>query len=1011
MIHLPCGDFSDRRRVEGLVGAVAAAGFGSIALEAAQVAPASFWPRLIRACRAAVERPLEIWLGVEDRERPGAIAAPGDEHRQRILRLRERDSSLPLPEGEEREQTLAFLLRRDGPVLHESIFIPVGGRQTLAGPGTTVLLVDQVICPDLAGLDRRGALDPLAPDAVEAFVRERYEAMLDRPELVGARPGLRLAPASYHLGDSCPDHATGLPWMAGLAQIVRLRHGIDLLARLPELLYRRANGRHQELRWAYRETLTTYFVQNFSGYLARWCDRRGLRLGGAIGRDATLASQVRGIGAAMRHHEVMHEPAIPFDPRDGPLAALQLASVARATGRPARARIGPATGWGTPLAELRRLAESALVLGIDRRSFDSVGSTLKGHRKRDRARCGLHPAAPGWRHLPLLEAHLRALGELLEEMESCGEVAILHPIESAWTVGSPGEKAPLAALDDDLDAILRAALDAQVQVDLVDEDQLARIGVVEREGGRPLIRMGGHACSVLVIPPVLRLRATTLAAVQRLLELSGPVLAVRRGGFAASGVDPDTAALLSDQRAAPLAAAQVAEVLPKRIGRLLGQRIVVRERDSGELAPVWLRRGRLRGRDACLVVSRAPRRALDLAIESRETLQLWEPASGARAALPAHSGGFALHLPPGASALLVAAGADAEERAPSGPLAAQVRADLALTRAHLPEEPGAELARERELPDPETIELIGARAIPLGTTRWRLVPSAGPSPRPSAAGDAPSSAALAFSEPCPVSDAQRAIRLLADRPWACAEADRCLLRMDFRIESPPPAPVALVVESIEGMIVRCNGARPPHAASSARRDPPLDAAAAIEAGAWLDPSFLAFDVTELLREGSNSASVEVDLDPELELEAPLLVGALVLAGDDPRIAAAPRTLELRDLSTQGLAHHVGEIVYTWTLEGPIGGAGGRVILDLVPGEEPPGGASIEVELDGAAIGAAPWRGHRIDLESRLAAPGAHRLSVRVLGHLKNVLDPAGPEGAPPLPLGLLHAPRLLLLKE
>ena len=1004
----------DSDRITGALDSFAAAGFGPLGIEidwgrAKDLSEDIWWSALRELHEGAAKTGATFWLhdadpGDRSGLRRGGAPMP-DGHRQCVLRVREQAADLTLPEGDIRRDTLAFLLRRDGPILHESIFVPVGGRRTLAGPGTTVILIDQVTCPDLPRSGDAAYLDLLSPEAVGTWVEDRYEKGAVRIRDQRAWAGLRLNAPTYHLGDLSTVFSAGLPWVSGLAEIVRLRHGIDLLARLPELIYRRQNGRHQEVRWAYRETLATYFVQNFTGRLSRWCDRHGLELGGPIGSDNDLVSQARSIGAAMRHHEVMHEPAVRTRAGEGPLALLQAASVARATGRSARADIGEGCGWATSLAELRRLAESAMVLGVDRPSIGPVPSSLRGRALREKP-CPLTPAAPGWRHLHYLADHLARLQALFEEMEPTAEVAILHPIESVWAVASPVDSACATALDADFEAVIHAALAAHVQIDLIDEDQLARIGVVAREEGAALLRIGARDCKLLLIPPVLRLRATTLAMIERFLDLRGKVIVIRPGRSPIATPDADTAALLGDQRITPLTCVEIEEILPKRLVDLpSGLCRVHGARDAGA-APVWLRRGRIGARSVAFVVSRTVERSLDLRIDAEEEMRIWDLSSGARSLLPRDETGFSLRLPPGGSALLVGADDDADVP-PSGDLAAQVKADLIALR-------GA-IVREVELPEPNGIDLVGATAIPLTTVRWKLDRAAHGSLPSAVPGEGGPHAERTFSEPCELYEAARAIRLLVERPWARSDEECCVLETRFVMTMPPTEAIALVLENSEAAHLVVNGAPLDQASRCAakgakRAEEPgpisasdLGVSRAIELGRWLDPALEAFDLSPLLRIGENTIAVERDLHSPLELEPMILLGELSVEGKGQKVGPRPDVVTLADLRTQGLAHHAGEIVYTWHFEAPIVAGDERAILALAPDGEPPGGVSFEVSLDDEFVGAAPWRNHWVNLGSRLSSAGSRTLRVRVLGHLGNVFEPSSNA-----PLGLLCSPRLLV---
>ena len=939
----------------GLLQALATAGFGALGLALGRQiggravgAPwLSLWPRL---AAEAVAQGVDVWAGIDG----DAIDASWGCAPQLILRIREQDARDPLPK-EGREETLAFLLRREGPLMKESTFIPVTGRRASSGPGTTVLLIDQLestLLPAAYGLEGTGSPSPDLIVALQTAVGQ----MLRPGSPHAAAQGLRGIWLSRGGGHQEKEIDWWLPWAPGLAAEVQRRHGIDILARMPELVLRRPNGRHQEARWAYYETLTARCLQGLTSKLASWCDRQGIRLAGTLGHERSLASQTRWVGAAMRHLEAMHDPWVRADPDDSPLALVQAASVARITGRAATA-LGADDGSSLhSVADQRWRAELAMVLGVERRA-----DGRQAYLRRNLGRGVAQMAQQALGHQHHLREHLAALENLLAPLEPVGEIGLLHPIESAWAVYSPADKAPVEALDHDLELILRTLLDHHRQVDLIDEEQLSSIGIIATEEGKPVLRLGAVAVRALVIPPLARLRGGTRITIERFLEMGGPVVVVRRGGHALWSVDPDAAALLADRRVRPIPATGVDDLLPGALADVLPIELRIRAPHHSSMpAPVWARRCRIQNREVIYLVSRLRDRAQPLHVQSSEDLVHWGREAEV---LPRVGEESLLILPPAGSAVLVPAS-----------VAGGLTARPALC-SHRPALPRLVERREQDLGEPQETQLEGISVWPLDRARWRV---------------GPEELSIAGS----TRDAERAIRLHSEYALAAAsrpegfveEAAEFVVAYQFTLPDPPPGPIGLAWEATKRLRVEVNGT------------PLLAGEPAFELDGLSLP---AIDLRRMLRAGKNSLVARGTLDPAFRLEVPRLLGPFAVF-PPATLGLRPTLLLAADACEQGLAFHHGDLIYRWRLSGPCGNQG--VLLELAPEDQPAG--SFAGRVDQHPVGEVAWPPYLLDLGSSLRDPGPHWLEIRVLGHQGNIFARRGSTNGL-APVGLLTPPRLV----
>jgi hypothetical protein len=666
--------------------------------------------RLLREfSRAAAALRMEFWPGVGEAGMGSGRSNPAGGAGQWLV-LWEQDAREPIPR-DQRDETLVFLLRRDGPVLLESVFVPVAGQRPLTWPASLLLLGRVVELP-------RDARDCAAAEGLTTLVRglgratERGEedrcaeegaaaakaaggvgcagVWLRRSSGSGARSAVAVTGSDLAIDEGAHLASGGrciyLPWVPGLAGAVMERHGLSLLERLPELLWRRANGRHQDLRWAYRETLAVLASRggggdrpraSAPGPLAGWCVRRGLRLAGSFGVWGGLAAMARQDAAVWGWAEEIDEPWLVADEKLELQTVVQAATLGRVTGRmpallfSAGARSALVGKRAADLTEWCWRAELLLALGVARWIVEAVPAANAAESVPD------EEVSPG---MGELHGQIGAVAGALAELEGGGDVALLDPLESAWAVDSPVDSVPLGILQRDLEQVIDTLLLHQRQVDLIGEEQLERIGVIEGNGGRPRIRVGGVSCKIMIVPPVARVRRRTRELIERFLALGGPVVVIRRGGGAQWSLDADSAALLADNRVRPLPADAIDDLLPGAVRRLCPPPLWVRDEAVADLpVPVRIRWGRRDGRLCAFLVSLVRDHSVPLRLHvarcADRPTRMWEPRTGRRLTISASAttdradrgagspgsapaaDGLLIELPPGGSLWLESAAA------------------------------------------------------------------------------------------------------------------------------------------------------------------------------------------------------------------------------------------------------------------------------------------------------------------------------------------------------------------
>ncbi len=985
-------------RIQACLAEVRDSGYLGVAVdfsEVMEIAPEGA-PRLVREFReSAANLDLEFWPGIDERKRThaamSAAASPW-------LMLWEQDAREPIPETQ-RAETLAFLLRRDGAVLLESVYIPVSGQRPLTWPASTVFLgrvVEAVereargdargVAEGVIGIDALAALARLfaaeeggAAGCTGVWLRATRSAHAQvppaNPEPVEASERSS-APAFWHAGQ----RRFYLPWMQGLAGAVLERHGVNLLERLPELLWRRANGRHQEARWAYRETLMVLSGRGEEsaksharspGALAGWCARHGLHLAGSFGEWGGLAAVARRDFTSRGWTEEIHEPWLIVDENLGLHAVIRAATTGRITGRVPALLLndGPTT-----LAEWRWRLESLLVLGSLRWMVATArGGWIPTSAPAPAAAPARDPQqACARRHERVLNDHIAALAVALDALEERGDLLLLDPLESAWAVDSPADSVPLGILQRDLEQVIDTLVSQQRQVDLVSEEQLERLGVVESEGAAR-IRVGGVSAGALVLPPVARIRRRTRELIERFLALGGPVVAIRRGGGAQWSLNADAAALLADSRVCPLPADAIDEILAGVLARLYPPPLEIQTAVADPAPPVRVCWGRRSGRFCAFVVSLARDHPITLHLRVADPADRFthirdprsgcsspvvRPAtalagqvvrSGASREIPGSGETVALELPPGGSAWLESGGFE----------------DGASPPAQMIVAPPAQ--RVWTLGPPQSVQPEGMSILPLFSNTANDL-SAVSTPASSTALRVTHDFELSFPESSPVTSgaaasASGSIVALALLLPASLHSDWCLNGIPLRKAAPE---VTTWLDQF--------GARAELACLGGRFD-----------AGHVQSRWHSLDLREALRPGLNRLVGTIDrqtcaLAPGEALPL-LLVGSFALQSGScapPVLAPWPRRVTIGAAGIPGFSHFHGDLVYRWRVSGPLPAGTIRATLDLSPGQLPVAAASLALTVDDAAPLILPWPPFVADLTAALRVPGDHWLEVRAL---------------------------------
>jgi hypothetical protein len=461
--------------------------------------------------------------------------------------------------------------------------------------------------------------------------------------------------------------------------------------------------------------------------------------------------------------------------------------------------------------------------------------------------------------------------------------------------------------------------------------------------------VGRMRYKLVVVPPCVTLRKSTLKLLEAFQQAGGPVVFVGRlPEYLEGGVAGEPSTLFEKaHRCSGL------DELPAVLDELLPRKLSIREESNHEADFVWSLTQQVEEGQWLFVQSHdrsRPRRIVcRLATADGGPVILWDAVTGRRFTLPVEWDGdtarFELALDPSGSAL-VSFGLKTDDAPP------------------LAETPT--VTDVVELAGPFTIDRNEPNVLPLDYVSFAAE-----------GGD--------FSEPLPALAAEQRIRdrfgLPARQGYVCqpwylyatgvidtAERGRFQLKRTFHVTDRPSF-CRLAIERPEDFNVTLNGRR------LGRAD-----------GWWIDEDIRTIEVTGFLREGENVLVQEFDYRADMELEPLWLIGDFgtkTLDGQPPCPSSVTLIKPVRSLGTgwwvdSGLQFYGGSISYRMKVNRP---AGQRVRLSL-----PEASATAIVVQVNQQTRLIPWKPWEIELTDALHE-GQNEVVVEVIGGRKNSLGP------------------------
>jgi len=408
------------------------------------------------------------------------------------------------------------------------------GRQNMAKG------LDAEILPGAPDPSRRLiAACPLADGRTMAFYEHLYDNAVDYLNPAAIRDFLDCTHELYkaHYGDDLGKVIPGiffdeiylaarpLPWTDTLPEAFQAAYGYNLLHNLPALIG--GDDAHaRQVRADYHALLAVLYEQAFFKQIGDWCTQNGLWLTGHTEED--LLHHPRRQGDYFRTMRNLHIPGADCHdyryrfPREISMHEPKYAvSVARLHQKPrAMSEAMGGAGWGCSLQEYKRGINALGAAGINLFILHGFYNDCEHQGSQGDWPASFFFQNPYWKYFRQFAVYIHRVSCMNTLGEAVVDVGLYYPIEEMAAHTIAGEPDAIAhETERQFHAVLRAFLESQIDIDLIDHQSLQNAQV---QNGR--LCVGTQNFRLLILPASLRRVDEISETLQTLLAQGGMAL-------------------------------------------------------------------------------------------------------------------------------------------------------------------------------------------------------------------------------------------------------------------------------------------------------------------------------------------------------------------------------------------------------------------------------------------------------------------------------------------------------
>ena len=357
--------------------------------------------------------------------------------------------------------------------------------------------------------------DILNPDVVDKFINLTHEAY---KQYVGEDFSKKI---KGFFTDEPQYYRANTAFTTMLYDYFSKHYNIDILDELG-LLFVEKNG-YRQFRYRYWKAMQHLMIEAFAKKIYAWCEENQVSFTGHYIEENSLDGQMLCCGGIMPFYKYMTMPGIDWlcTPANNQIPVRQLASVSAQYGKKQTiTETFGCCGWDVSPHDVKRIADFQFVNGVTTLCHHLIPYAEYGQRKKD------YPAHysnvnPWIEHeFANFNRYFTRLGYLLSESNEAINVAVLHPIRSAYFDYKREQEGSVATLDKQFLSDCRTLSKLGISYHFLDETLLAEDGFV-KDG-----KIGCGCCTYdyLVLPHVSTMDASTEQFLREYVTTGGKLL-------------------------------------------------------------------------------------------------------------------------------------------------------------------------------------------------------------------------------------------------------------------------------------------------------------------------------------------------------------------------------------------------------------------------------------------------------------------------------------------------------
>ena len=490
---------------------------------------------LIDACNEeAKKQNMLAWLYDEDRWPSGAAGGyvtKDPKKRQKFVRV----TRTPLENAVDRETGY----NEGKPYLLAMYDIHLGTDGTLesyrlisdAAQATGILYYAYVCVSSNSGwYNGQAYADTLDPETIAEFIRVTYHAYKNKvgKDFGGSIPAIFTDEPQFRRMKTLPfaisDNDVEFAWTHTFPETFKAAYGIDVVERLPEIVWDLPNGEPNRVRYLYQDHSCERFTAAFSDQCGKWCEENGIALTGHMMEEPTLKSQSNMLGEAMRAYRGFGIPGIDMLANRVELStAKQCQSAVHQYGKEAMlSELYGVTGWDFDFRGHKFQGDWQAALGVSVRVPHLSWVSMRGSAKRDYP-ASIHYQSAWYKQYAYIEDHFARLNTVLTRGKPDVKVGVVHPVESYWLHNGPAESnaAVCKQLDSNFKNTIEWLLFGTVDFDFISE---ALLPAQHKTDKGAKLTVGEMKYDVIILPGMETIRQSTLDILQAFQRRGGKVV-------------------------------------------------------------------------------------------------------------------------------------------------------------------------------------------------------------------------------------------------------------------------------------------------------------------------------------------------------------------------------------------------------------------------------------------------------------------------------------------------------